>query len=650
MNIKILDSWLREHLKTKASAKTIAEVLSLTSVSVEKIEKIDSDFIYDIEVTTNRPDVMSVIGLAREASAALPAFGIDATFRPLNPISETTKASSASNIKIINDSSLVNRICAVVLEVTVRQSPGFMKKRLEASGIRTLNNLIDITNYVMKEVGHPAHVFDYDRLNTKTLIIRQAKKGEKVVTLDKKEHVLLGGDIVADNGKGDIVDLLGVMGTANSVVTDNTKRILFFIDNNQPDYIRKTSMSLGIRSQAAVLNEKGVDPQLAMQALLKGVELFKQYANGKQTSPVLDIYPNKVKPRTVTLEEEKILEIIGISISQKTVYQILTSLGFVVKNQNKSLQVTIPSWRINDVTIPVDLIEEIARIYGYHKLPTIIPPLSAVENYHMEKDIFYWENRIKDALKYFGLTETYTYSFVSEDLLEGPVSLAVEIANPLNSDMVYMRKTLVPSLLQVAHENKIRQSLAIFELANVYQKVENDLPKEIPMIAGVIKKENVSFYEVKGIIEQLLKDNGIKNVSFKKRSDGGEGVEVFVEKESIGTIEILEESLIDFELNFAKILKHVTLKKAYKPIPKYPPIIEDVRISIDPKITYEDIVSHIKKQSSLVMNVSLLDVFKNKKTFRITYQDLSKTLTDEEVSIDREKIYKALEKLGATIS
>lgn len=644
MNIKILDSWLRVHLKTKASPKKIAEVLSLTSVSVERLEKQDNDFVYDIEVTTNRPDLMSIIGLAKEAAAALDQFEIDAKFIPVDFKLEKKKANEQFPIKIKSDPKLVNRICAAVLEVKVKESPIYIRQRLEASGIRSINNLIDITNYVMRETGHPMHVFDFERLNTKTFIIRESKKGEKIITLDKKEYELLGGDIVADNGKGEIVDLLGVMGTANSVVTDNTSKILLFIDNNEPFHIRKTSMSLGIRSEAAILNEKGVDPELGMMSLLMGIDLCTKIADGKLISPILDIYPNSPKTNTIDISWKKMYDTIGVTIPQNSVINILTQLGFgVSKSKNDKIKISVPSQRANDVVIEEDIIEEIARVYGYQKLPSNIAPIKKIEYYVMDNDQFFWLKRAKDALKYFGFTEVYTYSLVSEELLEGPTQEAVELANPLTDDMVFMRKTLVPSLLKTVRENKTREKVMIFEIANVYHKVENNLPKEIVTLAGVIKKNHVSFYDIKGVVEALLYDLGIKDVSFRK-GETVNGAEVYIEKEYIGTIEILQADIANFELNFATILKHASLKKIYKPIPKYPPIIEDVRLIISEDFSYQSIVSLIKKQSIFVAEVSLLDVFENKKTFRITYQSPTKTLTDEEVGKEREKIHKALEK------
>ncbi len=333
MNIKILDSWLREFIKTKASAKQISDYLSLTSISVERLEKYKNDFVYDIEVTTNRPDLMSVIGIASEASAVLPQFDIAATY--VTPHVKKFKQEDNLTNYIKNDSSLVNRICAAILEVKMGESPPHVKERLETSGIRSLNNIVDVTNYVMREIGHPVHAFDYDRLTTKKLIVRESKKGEKITTLDGKVYILPGGDIVADNGEGEIIDLLGIMGTQNSVVTNDTKRILLFTDNNQPYHIRKTSMFLGIRSEAAVLNEKGIDPRKALDALLAGIELYYKIADAKLVSKIIDIYPNIHKEKRLAIDEEKINKIIGVSIPLKPLLVSCKDLDLIQKRTTK---------------------------------------------------------------------------------------------------------------------------------------------------------------------------------------------------------------------------------------------------------------------------------------------------------------------------
>lgn len=640
MNIKILDSTLRKYLKTKATPKEIAEKLSLTSVSVDKVEKINDDFLYEIEITTNRPDLFSVLGIAKEATAILPQFEIDAKYTP--PKLTNNQIKTKFPIEIINDSKLVNRVLAVVMDVKIKDTPKEIKDFLEASNIRSLNNVIDITNYVMRVIGHPSHVFDFDRLNTKRLLIRQAKKDEIITTLDEKIYTLLGNEIIATNDKDIIVDLLGIMGISNSVVTEKTKRIMFFIDNNKPQYIREASMNLGIRTEAAILNEKNIDPNTAMDAMLFGISLFEEIASGKQISEILDIYPNKVASKKIKVSLEKINKIVGVDIKKEKSCEILQSLGFEVKLENNSIFVTVPSQRLNDIEIEEDIIEEIARVYGYENLPSILPPL-ANKSYSFVNN-FYWEKRVKEALKYWGFNECYTYSFVSEDMYEGPTNEAIAVNNPLTEDFTYMRNSLIPSLLKVVSENKKRDEIKIFELANVYLRKENKLPEEILTLSAVIKKKSVSFYEIKGLIEQLLFDLGIKNIIFKSSEKNAIGSSLYINKIHFGEIEILDNDLIDFELNFNTILNHVTSKKEYKSFAKYPPIIEDLSVVIDSKISTENIIEKIKSQSKLITDVSLNDTYLATRTFRVIYQDLEKNLTKDDVAKIRDKIITMLEK------
>ncbi len=644
MNIKILDSWLREYLKTTATPKKLAESLSLTSVSVEHIEKLADDYVYDIEVTTNRPELMSIMGLAREANASLSQHKEYAGTEFIEPSFRKNAGGEKLDVEIVNDPKLVNRICAVALSVNLGPSPKKIAERLESSDIRTINNVVDVTNYIMRLIGHPTHAFDLDRLTTKKLLIRESKKGEKIKTLDGQEHTLAGGDIVADDGTGKIVDLLGVMGTENSAIADTTKNVLFFIDNNDAKRIRKTSMGLGIRTEAATLNEKGIDPEFAMTALLAGIDLFCKIADAKVTSEIIDIYPNKPKSTTITTTEEKINSVVGIKIPLDTSVEILKSLGFEVSRSKLEIKATVPSWRLNDVAIEEDLIEEIVRIYGYSKVPDRLPAFETGESYNYPNDPFYWEKRIKSAFKYWGGIETYTYSMVSSDLFEGPLESAVTIKNPLSEDRIYMRRTLVPSLLEVCRDNSAYERLFLFELANVYLKKEGSLPDEKLKLAVVLKAPKVSFLEAKGIIEALFSDLRIKKISFKKPKSGAVGADVFIGNEFLGEIEQLEADLIDFELDFTTILKHVSLKKTYKPASKYPRAVEDLRFKIDELVQYEKIVNVIQEQSNLIQEVSLLDVYQDKKTFRIVYQSYDKNMTADDITELREKIISTLKK------
>lgn len=645
MNIKILDSWLREHLKTKATPAQIAEKLSLASLSVEKIEKKGDDYLYELEITTNRPDLFSVMGIAREASAVLPESGIDASFIPL-----TLKNSSLDFLEfpmeIENDPLLVNRICAVVMEVKIGKAPEEITKRLEYSGIRSLNNVIDVTNYVMRTLGHPAHVFDLDRLNAKKLKIRQGRKAEKITTLDGKTYLLKGGEIVAADQNNRIVDLLGIMGLSNSVVTEKTKKILFFIDNNDKSRIRQASMALGIRTDAATLNEKGIDPNLAMDALLYGIELFEKIAEGKQISKIVDIYENKPPKRDVSVNFETINRIIGVNINPKKTESSLDALGFEVKSNGKELTVSVPSFRIDDIENEEDLIEEIARIYGYHNLPSILPPNQDNNKSFSFVGEFYFETLVKNAMKYWGFTETYTYSFVSEDMYQGPISNAVEIDNPLTEDFVYMRNSLIPSLLKVISDNKKFNEIKIFEISNIYLKGEGKLPNEITTFSAVLRKENANFYEVKGVVEAVFENLGIKDFTFKKSTKSSLGASVYIEKDYIGEIEVLDNDLVDFELNFEAILKYANLKREFIPFAKFPPVVEDLTISLLKEISNEELISRIKSQSEKIVEVTFTGSYQDSKTFHIIYQDKDKNLTKKEVEEIRNNIIASLSKLS----
>ncbi len=395
MNIQILDSWLREHLKTAATPLKIAEIMSLKSASIERVEKVGSDYLYDIEVTTNRVDMMSVVGLAREAAVALNSEGIKAEFIP-QKIPSFSINNKTFPIKITTDPKLTYRVCAAILEVTIDKSPQIIRDRLEASNIRSLNNVIDVTNYVMREIGHPMHAFDADKI-TDTCTIREGKKGEKIITLDKKEYTLTGGEIVAEDKNGTIIDLLGIMGLSNSSITHDTRKVMLFIDNNNSKKIRDASMTLNIRTDAAVLNEKDVDPELGLLALNRGIQLLQETAQGKLVSHIFDEYPKKEKPKSITIQLSKIQSVIGVEISKQESEQILKGLGFEVKTLSEKLTVTAPSYRAHEIEIPEDIIEEVARMYGYHKIPSILPSIQNTHYSNFSNNPFYFETRVKQA-------------------------------------------------------------------------------------------------------------------------------------------------------------------------------------------------------------------------------------------------------------
>ncbi|HUS60250.1 MAG TPA: phenylalanine--tRNA ligase subunit beta [Nevskiaceae bacterium] len=626
MNILIPDSWLKEHLKTKANAKQISYHLSLCSQSVEKTTKIGDDSVYEIEITTNRPDCLSVYGIARELTAILPRFGIKTHLKKLT-LKEIPKPVKKLPLKVkINKNNLCPRFTALIFDnITIKPSPKIVRERLEKSGIRALNNVVDISNYLMLELGQPMHTFDYDKIKKAKMILRESVAGEKIVTLDSQKRLLPKGTIIIEDGEKRIIDLCGIMGGQNSEVDQKTKRVLLFVQTYNPAKIRLTCQTLGFRTEAAQRFEKGIDPEGVIPAMKKAVGMFEKLVGAKVANQLIDIYPNPPRPKTITLSETKLNQVMGIKINLSEAKNILESLGFISnpKPQASNLVVTVPHWRQEDVSIPEDLIEEVARIYGYHNLPSMLPKGEIPQS--LESESFYWEEQIKKALKFWGFVETVNYSMVSADLLKKTgfdPKKCLKIANPLSEDLVFMRPSLIPSLLEVIAKN-LKQKIKIFELANIYlSQGNNKLPEEKLMLAAAITGKK--FYHAKGIVEAILEELGIKN-------------------KPVGNIAEINGRVTIFELDFGKLTKEATKLKKYQPLPKYPPIIEDLAFVVPEKTPVGELIQLIKSISSIIQSVKLIDSHQQTRTFRITYQSLKKTLNDKEVKKIRDVIIKKVE-------
>ncbi|HUW21763.1 MAG TPA: phenylalanine--tRNA ligase subunit beta [Candidatus Bathyarchaeia archaeon] len=654
MNIQILDSWLREFLKTTAKPTDIARCLSLCGPSVERITKKDGDYLYDIEITSNRPDCLSVTGLAREAAAILPNFGFKADFMP-SKILTPQIISRNLPLQVKSSPQLCRRVICVVLDdIEVKTSPLFIRRRLESAGVRSLINIIDITNYVMLETGHPTHAFDYDRIKTHKLIIRPSIKGEKFTTLDNKTFALPGDDSIIEDGTGLIIDLPGIIGSQNSVVTPQTKRLLFFIENNDPYHIRKTAMTLGIRTMAASFNEKGPDPELSKTALLRGIELYQKYAHTRVCDKIIDIYPKPYIKKTIKTNIQFINNRMGIELKSAQIKKILDSLGLETSIMYNSVSSVIPSWRADDINIPEDIVEEVARIYGYYNLPSIIPETKIPSRPRNMQ--FKIEEQIKDSLKYWGFTEIYNYSMISKELLEKSQLLPLEnkhlkITNPISEEWIYMRKSLIPSLLStVALNQKNLPDIKIFEMAKIYDRQSNNLPEERVWLTGIVGQSygQESFRQAKGIVIAILENLGIKEYGFIKADskniafwNPNRSASVSVKKQPVGVFgEIkpqirqnfgIEIPFFVFDLNVDLLARYASFNKTYAPVSQYPPIIEDLSFVLPPNTPIGDLIQSIKAMSAIIQNVELVDIYQDTRTFRITYQSLRKTLTDKEI-------------------
>lgn len=663
MNILIPDSWLREYLETNATPDEIKDCLSLCGPSVESVERSSDDFIYNIEITSNRIDCVSVYGIAREAAAILPRFGFMAKLKEIN-FFKPTLPDFTLPLEILDPNKLCDRLIGIVMDgVSIGNSKPFIMDRLEKSGIRSLNNVIDITNYLMLELGHPCHVFDYDRIKTGKLILRRAKDGEKLVTFDGKECTLDEQDIIIDDGTGRIIDLPGIIGAQNSVVVPETKRIVFFIESNNPVAIRKTSLKLGIRTLAATINEKHPDPELTKLVIYKGVELYQKFANAKVTGQIINIYPNPPKHKTIVTSSRFINSRLGIELKNEEIVSILTSLQFTVKMDRDKLAVVPPTCRTFDISIPEDVVEEVTRIYGYHKLPSVLMT-GSIPIPKKPKDLPIG-NKIKTMLKYWGYTETQNYSFISKALIEKArlkTSNHLKLSNPLTTEFEYMRISLIPSMLQtIANNQAYSDNLQIFELAKIYLPKNNDLPTEKSML--VISNQS-DFYILKGIIEKLFDEFGIReyksaknishffhplqSVNYEKQ---GKQLAICgaIHPEVKSSFCINNQTfLAELDINF--IVEMADFIKKYTPIPPFPPMIENLTIVINPNDQIGPVIEEVSKTSKLVKKTELIDRYQNSITLRITYQRQEKNLTSEEIKTVRQKILENLgEKFGVTL-
>ncbi|EKE06270.1 MAG: phenylalanyl-tRNA synthetase subunit beta [uncultured bacterium] len=650
MDIKVPNSWLKKFLDTKATPYEIAKYLSLSGPSIERTKKTpDGDFIYNVEVTTNRVDTASILGIAREASAILPRFGISAKLKNTVHGLPFTVHKFVKRVKYLDvtvDETLCPRFTAVLIKnVTIKESPIEIKKLLEKVDARPINNIVDVSNYIMHELGQPVHTFDYDRISGAAMTLREAKKGELIKTLDDKEFKLEDGDIVIEDGTKKLIDLCGIMGGLNSAIDNNTKNVLLFVQNYDQHKIRKTSMMLGQRSEAAVLFEKGLDSENVKPAMLSAIHLIEKMSGGKAEKEILDIYPNPYKEKTVAITTEELNKIIGISISEKDIIKYMSDLGFesvLQVLQGETLQFRVPSWRANDIDIKEDIAEEIARIYGYHNLPCVL--MNGSLPAPRTNPEFQIEKVIKNTLVSLGATEIYNSSLVS--------SGNIKLKNPLGLDTAYLRNNLRDSLTTDIKNNPQEKGyIHMFEVANLYVIKPHDLPNEKLTLAGIIK--DGEYRRNKGIVEKLLDE---LNIKYSSKIDEGKDylpnqrIEIKSGKETVGEYGNLECGLFYYEFGISELINAEKIERKYKEVAKYPPQVEDLTLVVPSKTPIGEVMSYVSNFDIHISNLQLVDIYENSFTFNVEYQSEDHTLTDNEVEKIRTKILSVLKsKFGISI-
>ncbi len=642
------------------------------------------DVIFVLELTPNRSDCYSLINVAKEVAA------ITGNKMKLPQINMEEEDSNCDVEVEILDPDLCERyIARVVKNVTIASSPMWMQKRLQACGVRPINNVVDVTNYVMLEMGQPLHAFDYDYIEDSKIIVRRAQVGEQITTLDGKERKLQNEMLVIADPKKPVA-IAGVMGGANSEVTDNSKDIIIEAAYFNPISIRRTSKKLNLRSEASMRFEKGIDKERVLIAANRAVQLLAQLAGGTIIKDYVDNYPVKYTPIAINLRVSRVNSIIGIKLSSEEIKELLEKIELKVETMDEeTMTVSIPSHR-GDITSEIDLIEEVARLYGYDNIPTTMPAGTIKGVNKTKKQAV--ESIIRDTLVSCGSMEVITYSFInpkSFDKINIPddsqLKSYVKISNPLSEDGSVMRTTLLPNLLEVYVKNKSRriENVNIFELGRVFYPTNDLLPKEQTNLAVLVAGESwkgwgwnsvpMDFYFVKGIIEQVFENLGIKP-QFKQEKEctflhPGRTAKILIGEKSIGVLgEIapyvkenydIDGNVYFLEVNLEDIINEYDQLITYQELPKYPSVERDLAIVIKEDITAEQVEEIIKNTGGeLLKEVHLFDIYRGKQVqeghkslaFSLTYQSYEKTLTDVEVNEIHAKIQNELsEKLGAQL-
>ncbi len=635
------------------------------------------DTVLDISVTPNRPDCLSVIGVAREIAALTH----QQLRYPRIVLSEDGEEIGHRTSVTVLDPDLCPRYVARLIDgVKIGPSPVWMSTRLEKVGLRSINNVVDVTNYVMMEYGQPLHAFDFELLEEGRIVVRRAVEGEEFVTLDGVKRTLDQEMLMICDGVKPVA-IAGVMGGLNSEIREETKVVLLESAYFSPAGNRRTAKKLGLETEAAYRFGRGVDYGGCVAAANRATQLIQELAGGKVLKGVIDVYPAPIQPKPISLSLKKVRQVLGTEVSGQEVAAHLKGLELKVEEEGEDLlRVVPPSFR-GDLEREIDLIEEVARLHGYDKIPTTLPkgPPSA----DGRNRALLLERKAIDMLIHHGYHEVITYSFtspVSSDLLclsaDDPRRRHVQILNPLTEDFSVLRTSLLPGLLETARFNISRKNLnlKLFELRKVFHpRPKEKLPEEVKYLAGIalgLDREphwssvprSVDFYDVKGCIEDLLRILQIKGVKWVRDETipylhPGKSSKLLIGGEPVGVIGETHPKVMTsyglpgrayiFEINFEQLLKGAVEEKRFRPLPKFPAVFRDLSMVVDEWLEVEKVTEAIwALQQPFVDEVHLFDVYrgapipegKKSISYRIRYQAPDRTLTDEEVNRHHEKI------------
>ena len=644
-----------------------------------------NDVVLEFELTANRADCFSVFGLVREIAAIT---GNKPHFPEIKVNEDdNTKLNDIFSVEIA-DPDLCSRFSTRMLKnVKIGPSPEWMQQRLEGAGIRSINNVVDVTNFVMIELGHPMHAYDYDKITGKKLIARRAIEGEELHTLDDTSRKAKGEMLViADSEKA--AGLAGIMGGFETEITDTTTTVVLESADFYGPCIRRTARACGLSSEASSRFERGVDSETTIKALDRAAQLLQEMGACTVCEGIVDVYPNPKQANYVTFTPEQINNHLGTNIAKDVMLNIITSVGFdVTKDENDEITVKVPSWR-NDVTCMADISEEIARLHGFDKIKSTLPNGVSMQGTQSAKQTFI--DKVKASLSSQGLYETISFALTNEETFnklnipqDSPLRKAVPIMNPLSDEYPLVRTTLLSSIFDNLARNLARKNddVALFEVGSVFFPKAlpvTELPDEVVKIAGAITgrrnaqgwnqtNDMVDFYDAKGIIEELFANLRVTRYTVEAGTHyamhPGKTALFKKGRDVIATVGEVHPAVLSaygitkpvyiFELDATTVMKYMAKDLKYKALPKYPATSRDLAMLVDVDVNAADIEKAMTKAAGQnLTQITLFDVYTGKQVkedkkslaFSLTFQSNDKTLTDAEIDPAIEKIVAILQK------
>jgi phenylalanyl-tRNA synthetase beta chain len=674
-------NWLRELTATKLDPQEVRERLTNVGLAVDAVEERAGDFVLDVEVPSNRGDCLSHVGIAREVAVIEKSQVSSFKFQVPKAEGKTADIASVE----ISDPDLCPRYAArIVRGVKIAPSPEWLTERLETIGQRPINNVADITNLVLHELGQPLHAFDLAKLAENRIVVRRATNGETIKTLDGVERKLDADMLVIADARRPVA-VAGVMGGEESEIANNTRDVLIESAYFDPASVRRAARLLGLHTEASHRFERGVDPEGVLRAQERCVALISEIAGGVATEDALDVYPNPLTARAVELRPERIQTMTGVQVETEEMLRILSALGFDLRESIPArLAFTIPSWR-HDVAIEEDLVEEVARHTGYDKIGTELPPASLAGEYHSSET---HKRALRQALSARGFDEAISLSFteITEDFElipdfggGGPESL-VTLTNPIIEGASRMRQTLLPGLLNSIRHNLNHgiRSVCLFETGRVFAVSEpGQLPREREAFALVATGEameanraqadrEIDFFDLKGALESANEAMNLPPLDFKmaavKHLRPGQAAAISAGGSRVGSIGCLAETVAAAhkfrqavfvaEVDLTALLEIKELSVLYSPLPRFPSIVRDVSLLVDRKVTLGDLLRAVQNQNvEKCIGAKFVGAYegegipdsKRSVTLRIEYRADDRTLRDEEVDTIHWSLVKTLQ-------